>query len=143
MEAHEKQLYDKLKALFLNGYREADIQLLHLALDYGVNYRDAEDILIEAVTDAASETFQEWQQARTVFCAYLGVDIAKITPPWDSMEKLWELRNEIGVFAGILMRMSPRLPIDDDALASELDFSDDPLDREGEAIADEIDKVEL
>ena len=54
MEAHEKRLYRKRKALFGHGYREEDIRLLPLALDYGVSYRDAADILVEAVTDAAS-----------------------------------------------------------------------------------------
>ena len=35
MEAHEKRLYRKRKALFGHGYQEEDIRLLPLALDYG------------------------------------------------------------------------------------------------------------
>ena len=114
MDEHEKQLYLKLKELLLHGYRENDIQLVHLAVDYGVNYRDAEDILVEALADAACKVFTEWQKARTAFCEYLGIDTSKIHPPWDSDDKLWQLRTEIGTFADIVMRMNPDFHDEDD-----------------------------
>ena len=137
MKKEEKKLYAKLKELLLHGYREEDIRLLHLALDYGVSYRDAEDILVEALADATLETLTEWQKARTAFCEHTGIGIEKIQPPWDAPDKIWTLRTEIGTFSDIVVRMNPIFWDDDDDLGpdpynEDVYHEDDPRLDDGE-----------
>lgn len=52
MDEQEKTLYEKLRECFRYGYDVEDIPLVHLAVDCGVNYRDAQGVLAEAIVDA-------------------------------------------------------------------------------------------
>lgn len=52
IDEKEKALYYKLWECFRCGYAEAEIPLVHLAVDCGVNYRDAQGIFESALSDA-------------------------------------------------------------------------------------------
>lgn len=52
IDEKEKTLYEKLRERFRYGHAVEDIPLVHLAVDCGVNYRDAQGVLAEAIVDA-------------------------------------------------------------------------------------------
>ena len=52
MDEQEERLYEKLRERFRYGHAVEDIPLVHLAVDCGVNYRDAQETLEKAIGDA-------------------------------------------------------------------------------------------
>ena len=52
IDEQEKTLYDEIRERFRIGYTEEDIPLIHIAIDAGVGFRDALDILADATVDA-------------------------------------------------------------------------------------------